>query len=468
MKKAIKKWTVALVAVMLLACLAFAATACGPDDTDDDPPATTYTVTFDQNYPNAPAATTATVEQGKKVAEPSEPTRTGHVFTGWYTSADLSTEYDFDSAVTGNLTLYAGWEQHFTVTFVLNYDGAPAATTEDVASGDTVAAPTEPGRTDYIFTGWYTDAACKNAYSFTTAVTSDLTLYAGWIEDSADVVTVTFNYNYDGATNETSYVAVGGTVTERAVEDRKTAISSDNGKYSYTFKTVEFDDWYTDSACTTKFDFSTPVNEDLTLYAGWETPVYDFEAELTSLVGKSGTGYSYGRNDEELIRLDTESRNQGAHMDASVGYLYNPGLTVDYVIYSDRAVDNVTLSARLSAEFRNIYIAPEQTTVGGTIYQSFQFRVNNVSVDYDPIALEGAKDQAVPDQRPFDDWEINDTVSLVEGANTITLVVNNADQFESTIAARAPRIDCIQLSTDAELSWEPVWANMDKATVDEA
>lgn len=148
MKKAIKKWTVALVAVMLLACLAFAATACGPDDTDDDPPATTYTVTFDQNYPNAPAATTATVEQGKKVAEPSEPTRTGHVFTGWYTSADLSAEYDFDSAVTGNLTLYAGWEQHFTVTFVLNYDGAPAATTEDVASGDTVAAPpgTRPHR----------------------------------------------------------------------------------------------------------------------------------------------------------------------------------------------------------------------------------------------------------------------------------------------------------------------------------
>lgn len=32
----------------------------------------------------------------------------------------------------------------------------------------------------------------------------------------------------------------------------------------------------------------------------------------------------------------------------------------------------------------------------------------------------------------------------------------------------APMIDCIQLSTDAELSWEPVWANMDKATVDEA
>lgn len=74
----------------------------------------------------------------------------------------------------------------------------------------------------------------------------------------------------------------------------------------------------------------------------------------------------------------------------------------------------------------------------------------------------------MPDQRPFDDWEINDTVSLVEGANTITLVVNNADQFESTIAAMAPMIDCIQLSTDAELSWEPVWANMDKATVDEA
>lgn len=31
----------------------------------------------------------------------------------------------------------------------------------------------------------------------------------------------------------------------------------------------KFDDWYSDAECTTKYDFTQPVSEDITIYAGW-------------------------------------------------------------------------------------------------------------------------------------------------------------------------------------------------------
>ena len=53
------------------------------------------------------------------------------------------------------------------------------------ASGSTVAKPADPTREGYTFGGWYTDAACTEAYDFATAVTSDMTLYAKWTKSEA-------------------------------------------------------------------------------------------------------------------------------------------------------------------------------------------------------------------------------------------------------------------------------------------
>ena len=60
----------------------------------------------------------STIKQGSKVEIPStEPSRNGYSFTNWYTSADLSEEYNFDLIVNENLTLYAGWKEYEASTF---------------------------------------------------------------------------------------------------------------------------------------------------------------------------------------------------------------------------------------------------------------------------------------------------------------------------------------------------------------
>ena len=67
----------------------------------------TYTVTFDYNYGNKGTYTTLTVQAGKTATSPSAPTRSGYSFDGWYTKASGGSKFDFDTAITGDITLYA-------------------------------------------------------------------------------------------------------------------------------------------------------------------------------------------------------------------------------------------------------------------------------------------------------------------------------------------------------------------------
>ncbi|WP_408892914.1 InlB B-repeat-containing protein [Paenibacillus taichungensis] len=71
---------------------------------------TQYTVSFDLNGANDTAPTAATVEAGKTVTLPAEPTREGYAFAGWNTVADGSgTSVDGTTVINGNITAYAQW-----------------------------------------------------------------------------------------------------------------------------------------------------------------------------------------------------------------------------------------------------------------------------------------------------------------------------------------------------------------------
>lgn len=68
----------------------------------------------------------------------------------------------------------------YTVTFD-SKGGSSVSTVTGVQPGEKIVAPTDPTRSGYTFTGWFTDAACTQAWSFETGtVNGDMTLYAGW------------------------------------------------------------------------------------------------------------------------------------------------------------------------------------------------------------------------------------------------------------------------------------------------
>ncbi len=66
-----------------------------------------------------------------------------------------------------------------TVSFHSNGHGsAPRA--QQVAVGSAAGAPAAPSAAGWEFTGWYTNAAATHRFAFSTAITRDLELYAGW------------------------------------------------------------------------------------------------------------------------------------------------------------------------------------------------------------------------------------------------------------------------------------------------
>lgn len=126
----------------------------------------------------------ATIE-GKSahyVAEkPENPTRTGFMFTGWYTDRECTQSFDWSSEITKHTTLYAGWSMEwsgdiYTVTFKFN-DGLGSEVYIPVPSGSTVPKPDDPEWKGHTFKGWYLD---DKEFDFNTAITSDITLSAHW------------------------------------------------------------------------------------------------------------------------------------------------------------------------------------------------------------------------------------------------------------------------------------------------
>ncbi|MEE0407424.1 MAG: InlB B-repeat-containing protein, partial [Oscillospiraceae bacterium] len=69
------------------------------------------------------------VQKGEKAIEPDVPSRQGYQFTDWYLD---DTKYDFNTAVTGNMTLTAKWTANsYTITFDTGGGSAIAPITQD-------------------------------------------------------------------------------------------------------------------------------------------------------------------------------------------------------------------------------------------------------------------------------------------------------------------------------------------------
>lgn len=113
----------------------------------------------------------------------SDPVREGYTFLGWYLNAEgTGSAVTRNSIVNGDHTLYAKWRINtFKVTLNLNYGSSSSVKTVDYGT-ELSKVLTEPERTGYAFEGWFTDQKCENPVAPDTKVTSDVTLYAKWIE----------------------------------------------------------------------------------------------------------------------------------------------------------------------------------------------------------------------------------------------------------------------------------------------
>ena len=217
-----------------------------------------YTVTFDSQGGTAVAS--QRVEEGKKAIKPADPTKADSVFVCWYQN-DKNTPYKFDELVTEDITLKALWKEsgkkEHTVTF--DADGGTLSNGQSILKvkvdhGARAPKPGDPRKANYKFTGWLLNG---KEYKFTEEVKEDITLVAQW-KSKLDEYTVTFDANGGTLDNGES------TKTVKVDKDTKVKEPTEPKKEGYTFK-----GWY-QTGKTDKYEFNTPVTENITLVAKWE------------------------------------------------------------------------------------------------------------------------------------------------------------------------------------------------------
>ncbi|CAK7056722.1 InlB B-repeat-containing protein [Tissierella sp.] len=148
-----------------------------------------YTVSFITN--GGSSISSQTIKEGNTAKEPSNPSRNGYSFIGWYMDSNLTREFNFNTSITEDVILYAKWEEEtnpelkeFTVSF--NSNGGSSVSSQNVIEGRTAIQPKDPIRNGYKFINWYTESGLNNVFNFNTLVTKDIDLYAKWekIEDT--------------------------------------------------------------------------------------------------------------------------------------------------------------------------------------------------------------------------------------------------------------------------------------------
>lgn len=197
--------------------------------------------------------------------------------SGVYQNAFIENE---DGTYTLILELRTALPARYTVEF-RNGDSVEKVQVND---GECVTAKTPPAQIAYVFTGWYIDGACTQKYDFSTPVTEDLTLYAGWKSryfDESKICRVTFH---------TMGVAVLNPPEQQTVIK---GMKAEEPAAMQTLGTAIFRGWYLSPLDEEKYDFGAPVVEDLDLYAKWMTGgsggVMDGHAHQMVSLGKAPT-----------------------------------------------------------------------------------------------------------------------------------------------------------------------------------
>jgi len=164
-----------------------------------------YTITFDSNDGSQVAEITASYNT--VVVEPSQPTKEGYTFGGWYIDEELTTAYLFTTMPALDITVYAMWVvNEYTITFDSNNGSLVAEIT--AAYNTVVVEPSQPTKEGYTFGGWYIDEEKTTPYLFTTMGALDITVYASWtFIPSSGLV-------YQLSADENSYIIIDCSYTD--------------------------------------------------------------------------------------------------------------------------------------------------------------------------------------------------------------------------------------------------------------
>lgn len=227
-----------------------------------------HTLTFETN--GGSAINPITVRHGNAVARPADPTKDKYTFIGWYADPEFTEEYDFATVLEADKTIYAKFELTSTpigdiyVRYdVLHIKQLPDGT-YDLANAEVEHLSAKKDSTVTAVIKDYRATHHVNVNRTLSKLTGTaIQPYMG--VDGKPVYTILSVY-YDLDFHTLTFDTMGGSkIAPETVRHGLTVAKPKdpvNGGYI-------FDGWYTDKTFRHRYDFSTPLTEDITIYAKW-------------------------------------------------------------------------------------------------------------------------------------------------------------------------------------------------------
>jgi len=257
---------------------------------------TVRTVTLKDGFGNTIG--TIEVADGEKVSQPATPVKGGLLFACWNLGNNC---YNFNTAVTENITLDAFWNFNFNVYANMNdvaiftYSGVEHPNSVGSAgyyNENEIIGIDQRGINGYELKEWRVGSVTGDLVG--TDENADYYVANGGhlkIKKTINSSGLKFYAIYEKTKVAVNFVAAGGT----AIEPQYVVPGSYATKPNIHASIKEgylLGDWYTDQALTHKFDFSTPIEDEITLYASWNKYI----DEVRGYVGKPFGGFKADTN----------------------------------------------------------------------------------------------------------------------------------------------------------------------------
>ena len=191
------------------------------------------------------------IKENHKIFFFDTPQKNGHQFVNWYLDENFNEVFDSNAAINSNLSLYAKWQINtYKISFEVN--GGSIIESQQINYKQKLNKPKTPTKKEHSFINWHLNENFNYAFDFNTLIISNFTLYAEWQINS---YTVSFEVN-------------GGSIIDQQKINyhQKVIKPNDPTKNNYIFA-----GWYLQDNFKNKFNFSTLVTQNFSIYAQWQT-----------------------------------------------------------------------------------------------------------------------------------------------------------------------------------------------------
>ena len=278
----------------------------------------------------------------------------GYSFNGYYTEANGQGTQVTDSEgnsleaylEAANKNVYAYYTPiEYSITYNTN-DGEPDDTSYEYVYTysivDTVTLPTLT-KAGYTFNGWYDNEEFSGStYTSITDTYGDLELYAKF---TANTYALTFAAGEGNMTFNIDFMVNNEVWQSQTV--------SYNESIEYLMPELEgyiFAGWYTNSDCTTAYDFSSSISDSLTLYSKW----YENSSSTVYRTGYSTSSLFISSTTETLIPFvplvsETITLSTTGGLDTLCKVYYSNGTSVYASADTGGSGNNFSLSINVTA-----------------------------------------------------------------------------------------------------------------------